>query len=177
VRLVVFAGLPGTGKSTMARGLAARLGCPVFDKDLVREALFAPAHVEYSAEQDDRCIEAILTVIALEARADKRPFAILDGRCFVRAGQSRRIEDFARASGVELRWILMRADSALARRRLASGEHPAQDRDERLHARLEREAVAFAPVHLELSSDPRPPLSPAEQLEAALDEALRWVRA
>ena len=40
--LIALAGLPGAGKSTLAHVLAAELGAPVFDKDTVRAALFAP---------------------------------------------------------------------------------------------------------------------------------------
>ena len=46
---VLFAGLPGTGKSTLARALAERLGAAVLDKDRVRGALFPGALTDYSA--------------------------------------------------------------------------------------------------------------------------------
>jgi len=179
VRLIVLAGLPATGKSSLARRLGARLGCPVFDKDRVREALYGPGHVEYTLEQDDRCIEAILGVLAAEARAGERRFAILDGRCFLRSGQTRRIEEFAREQRLELRWIRMSCGAALARARLErqAAQHPAADRGADLHARLQREAVPFEPVHLKLSSDPQPPLSEAEALERAVERALAWVLA
>jgi predicted kinase len=38
--LVIMAGLPGTGKSTISRVLAAEVGGLVLDKDNVRAALF-----------------------------------------------------------------------------------------------------------------------------------------
>ncbi|KQX57938.1 hypothetical protein ASE09_23515 [Streptomyces sp. Root66D1] len=37
---VVVSGLPASGKSTLARGLAARLGLPLLDKDVILEALY-----------------------------------------------------------------------------------------------------------------------------------------
>ncbi len=48
-----MAGLPGTGKSTLARTLAAKLNGVVLDKDLVRAAVFNEQWIEYSREQDD----------------------------------------------------------------------------------------------------------------------------
>ena len=39
--IVIMAGLPGTGKSTLARALAQRLAGAVLDKDEIRAALFA----------------------------------------------------------------------------------------------------------------------------------------
>jgi hypothetical protein len=39
-RLIVVTGMPGTGKSTFARQLAARLAVSLLSKDLVKECLF-----------------------------------------------------------------------------------------------------------------------------------------
>jgi predicted kinase len=58
--IVIMAGLPGTGKSTVARSLAQRLPAAVLDKDIIRAALFSAAHVEYSSEQDDFCQEIMV---------------------------------------------------------------------------------------------------------------------
>jgi predicted kinase len=44
-----MAGLPGTGKSTLARVLANDLGGVVLDKDVIRAALFPAALIEYSS--------------------------------------------------------------------------------------------------------------------------------
>jgi predicted kinase len=38
--LIIVNGLPGTGKSTLARKLAARLSLPLLSKDLIKETLF-----------------------------------------------------------------------------------------------------------------------------------------
>ena len=61
---VLFAGLPGTGKSTLARALAARLHAAVLDKDRVRAALFPGVLTDYSEQQDELCLRAMLEAAA-----------------------------------------------------------------------------------------------------------------
>ena len=39
MKLIIFSGLPGTGKSTLAEAVARQLGIPVFAKDWLEAAL------------------------------------------------------------------------------------------------------------------------------------------
>ena len=64
--IIALAGLPGTGKSTLARALSTALDAPVFDKDAVRAALYAPDRIEYSREQDELCWELTWRAAELE---------------------------------------------------------------------------------------------------------------
>src|SRR5437660_12890454 len=82
--IVIMAGLPGTGKSTLARALAQRLPGAVLDKDAIRAALFQPAHVEYSSVQDDFCQEIMLQTAAYLLAKDAELHVLLDGRTFSR---------------------------------------------------------------------------------------------
>ena len=47
---IVMAGLPGTGKSTIARELEKRLHAVVLNKDAIRAELFPGDAVNYSRE-------------------------------------------------------------------------------------------------------------------------------
>jgi len=149
-RLVVLAGLPGTGKSTLARALAAALDAPVLDKDRVRAALFEPRDVAYEPEQDDLVVAALLAAARDLARRGRRRRAILDGRTWTRRSAVEALVRFAAEAGLELRWIECVAPPELARARLEAdrraGVHPAADRGPELHERL---AAAAEPLVVE----------------------------
>ena len=102
--LIVMAGLPGTGKSTIAQALAQPLAAMVLDKDRIRAALFPVAEIEYSTEQDDFCMRIMLQVAGyLLQHQQKR--VILDGRTFSRRYQISQVRGFARRLGVPCRVI------------------------------------------------------------------------
>jgi predicted kinase len=103
--IVVIAGLPGTGKSTVARSLAQRLAGAVLDKDIIRTALFAPSHVEYSGRQDDFCQEIMLQAAAYLLRKNLSSYIFLDGRTFSRRYLRERVFEFCRQLGI--RWTIL----------------------------------------------------------------------
>ncbi len=96
--LVIMAGLPGTGKSTIAASLAAQLGGVVLDKDAVRAALFSGPWLEYSREQDDFCVEMLLQSAGFFIKAPPR-FVFIDGRTFSMRYQIDRVEAYAGSQG------------------------------------------------------------------------------
>src|SRR5579862_3527988 len=85
--IVLMAGLPGTGKSTLARALTVSGHGVVFDKDEIRRVLFPPAFIEYSAAQDDLCQSLMLDAAAYLLARHPGLRVFLDGRTFSRAYQ------------------------------------------------------------------------------------------
>ena len=79
--LVALAGLPGTGKSSFGRALADVLGAALLDKDVVRVALFGE-EVDYTHEQNDVCVRAMLETATNLLRGGRRRWVVLDGRTF-----------------------------------------------------------------------------------------------
>src|ERR1700684_1232177 len=85
--IVLMAGLPGTGKTTLARQLAERTRGRVINKDEIRRAMFLPEEIEYSTQQDDFCMRTMLGITQqLCGREPNRVF-LLDGRTFSRRYQ------------------------------------------------------------------------------------------
>lgn len=85
--LILMAGLPGTGKSTLSRAVAEEVGGTVLDKDVIRAALFPPNDIEYSTEQDEFVMRVMLKVAGYVFRKDPARYVFLDGRTFSRRYQ------------------------------------------------------------------------------------------
>lgn len=144
-----MAGLPGTGKSTLARRLAERLseqGTPamILDKDVVRAALFSPAEVEYSTRQDDFCVEVMLQTAEYVLRKGADRHVILDGRSFSRRYQVDAVRAFARKLDVPCAWIECVCSDEGVRQRLArdvaEGQHPAVNRNYEMYLSVQAQA-------------------------------------
>jgi adenylylsulfate kinase len=134
--IVMMAGLPGTGKSTLARGLAARSGGAVLDKDEIRAALFASADIEFSTEQDDFCMEVMLETAGYLLRKDAERCVFLDGRPFSRRYQIERVIEYARDLGQPWRILECVCSEETARKRIEEQTHLAGNRDFALYLRV-----------------------------------------
>lgn len=150
--LVIMAGLPGTGKSTLARALAERTGAFVLDKDSMRAALFPPSLIEYSREQDDFVVRVMLKVTGWILRRDSHATVILDGRPFAKKYQLDQVVAFA--EWIKAPWRIIECTCAedIARRRLGAAGHPAADRDFDLYLRVKSEWEGIARPKLVLDS-------------------------
>jgi len=129
--LVAMAGLPGTGKSTLAVRLAADLGGVVLSKDTVRSALFPPPVLNYSREQDDLVMAAVFAAASFIRRTTPLP-VFLDGRTFLKAYQVRELLALGESLGEAPRVIECTCADDVVKERLehdlATGDHPAKNR-------------------------------------------------
>jgi predicted kinase len=130
-----MAGLPGTGKSTVAAEIAKRTGAAVLSKDTVRHALFPPELIEYSTTQDDFVVEVLLLTAVYLWSIHPNKTIILDGRTFSRASQRRHVIEFAERARQRCRMVECLCAEEVAKQRLGVGAagHPAGNRTPALY--------------------------------------------
>lgn len=130
--IVLMAGLPGTGKSTLAHAVAARIDGAILNKDAIRHAIFAPPDVEYSSAQDDFILHVMLEAAARLLRKRTHRVIFLDGRTFSRRYQIDQVLHAAKKLNQLWRIFECVCRDETARSRIeaqcTTGEHPAGNR-------------------------------------------------
>jgi predicted kinase len=169
--IVIMAGLPGTGKSTLAQALARRLPGVVLDKDAIRAALFPPAYVEYSLAQDDFCQEMMLQTAAYLLGKNAELHVLLDGRTFSRRYQRERVMEFCSQVGTTWATLECVCSEATALARLAeavaANTHLATNRTPELYREI---LETWEPI-----DDPKLVIDTDTNLNPALDRALHYL--
>jgi adenylylsulfate kinase len=167
--LIAMAGLPGSGKSALAERLAAALPAVIINKDTVRAAVFPPQEIEYSTAQDDFVLSLMYQAAVYLLKKGRT--VILDGRTFTRRVQRAELMKAARIAGARVRIIFCTAQDDVIKARLerdvASGTHPAADRDYGLYLRKKALVEPFEEPHLELNT--------AASLDELTRSALDWL--
>jgi adenylylsulfate kinase len=169
--IVMMAGLPGTGKSTLARALAQRLPGAVLDKDAIRATLFQPAHVEYSLAQDDFCQGIMLQTAAYLLAKDAELHVLLDGRTFSRRYQRERVIEFCSQAGITCATLecVCAEQTALGRlaEAVAQNTHPAANRTPELYRQIRKAWEPIDGLKLVIDTD--------ANLNSCVDQALRYL--
>ncbi len=152
--LVIFSGLPGTGKSTLCHALAAYAPSAVLNKDLIRNAVFGAAHTDYSRQQDDLCGSMMLAAAEYLLRQNRSLQVFLDGRTFSRGYQLRAAIEMAERLAVPWRILHCACSEEVAKRRLTDARnHLARNRTFELYQRIQANFEPIAFEHLTINTD------------------------
>jgi len=166
---VLLAGLPGTGKSTLARAVAAKIGGAILDKDQVREALFPGALTDYTREQDDLCVRAMLEAARYLTEKHRAEWILIDGRTFSKREQIDEVIGAAERAGAQWRIVHLTCSDEVAEARLRreDPENPAKNRDVALYRRVRAafESIAY----------PKLDVDTTEGVEKVVDGVCGWL--
>jgi predicted kinase len=162
--VVALMGLPGAGKSSVARMLAHEFGLRRACRDTIRAAMFP--HCEHSFAEKQAALHGVL--LAVEINGLLGASSVIDGMTFSGAEERRRLVQLAERQGLGLLMVMLDCPLELARERvlrdLGGGTHVAADRQADL---VDAVAARFAP-----------PPPEALRIDASLppDEVLRFAR-
>ncbi len=170
--IALMAGLPGTGKSTLARELAQQMNGRVLSKDEFRHSLFKPEEIEYSARQDDFCLHLMLETAGYLLAQDPGKIIFLDGRPFSRRYQVENV--LAVANSLHQPWRILECvcSEEAVRRRLEAdtrgGSHPAGNRDFQLYLEVK--------ARFEAILQPKTVIDTGQPLTTCVQQALAVLR-
>ncbi len=170
--LVLLAGLPGVGKSTLAQALARARGALVLDKDRIRDSIFPASEVDFSNPQNALATEVMLMVAAYILERDPTKLVVLDGKPFSREVQREETRRLTERVATPFRLVHCVAPDEVVQGRLeaVAANDPRNLVADRTFAKYQRIKGAFEPI-----TGPHLVINTSKALGCQLDACLRYL--
>ncbi|AWB95069.1 ATP-binding protein [Agromyces badenianii] len=171
-QLIVMAGLPGAGKSTIGQIIGARLGATVVSVDPIESAILRAG---IDADQPTGLAAYLVAEEIAEKELDSGRTVIVDA---VNAGEAARLQwrDLAERAEVRLRVIeVVCSDEALHRARLEKRERKLPHLEETTWRAVEQSLEGYAAWTGPSSALPRVTIDSIESLGSNVDAALAFI--
>ncbi|RZS67797.1 putative kinase [Agromyces ramosus] len=173
-QLIVMAGLPGAGKSTIGEIVGARLGATVVSVDPIESAILRAG---IDADQPTGLAAYLVAEEIAEKELDSGRTVIVDA---VNAAEAARLQwrDLAARADVRLRVIeVVCSDESLHRARLEKRERGLPHLEETTWRAVEQSLEGYAPWTGPSSALPRVTIDSVESLGSNVDAALAFIAA
>ncbi|GAA1056361.1 adenylyl-sulfate kinase [Agromyces luteolus] len=173
-QLIVMAGLPGAGKSTIGEIVGARLGATVVSVDPIESAILRAG---IDADQPTGLAAYLVAEQIAEKELDSGRTVIVDA---VNAAESARLQwrDLAERADVRLRVIeVVCSDASVHKERLEKRERNLPHLDETTWRAVEQSLDGYAPWTGPSSALPRVTIDSVEPLGVNVEAALAFIAA
>ncbi|MCC7465860.1 MAG: AAA family ATPase [Saprospiraceae bacterium] len=162
--LILIAGLPGTGKTTISRAFAALYGAVHLNSDALRRELALMGH--YSPEDKKRVYDELL---ARTDEALKAGEIVVVDSTFYKKNIREPFERLAELNHVPLKWVEVRADERVLRERL-SHPRPDSEADYAIYEKIRDQQEPLPEERLIINSEQETPESAAIKIQHFLYE-------
>ncbi len=133
--LIIVCGLPGTGKTTLAKALAKRFSAVHISSDLIRKEMMA--RPTYNPDEKARVYEELVARVA-ELLAEGK--SVVADATFYRRSLRGRLVEAAEKAGTKAHFVLCQLDEAEVMDRMAGGgERSGSDADFSIYLRIKEE--------------------------------------